>query len=37
MVSTKRINEELNFTPQYTFDQGIQKTVNWYKENYINK
>jgi GDP-L-fucose synthase len=37
MVSTKRITEELNFAPKYTFDEGIAKTVNWYKENYLNK
>jgi GDP-L-fucose synthase len=35
MVSTKRITEELGFYPQYTFDEGIEKTVNWYKENYL--
>lgn len=35
MVSTKRITEELNFTPAYTFDEGINKTVNWYKETYL--
>ena len=35
MVSTKRITDELNFKPAYTFDQGIEKTVNWYKETYL--
>jgi nucleoside-diphosphate-sugar epimerase len=37
MVSTKRITEELGFVPQYTFDQGIEKTVAWYKENYLGQ
>jgi GDP-L-fucose synthase len=34
MVSTKRINSELGFEPQFTFQEGIEKTVKWYKENY---
>lgn len=35
MVSTERIKIELGFEPQYTFDEGIKKTVNWYMENKI--
>jgi len=34
MVSTERITSELGFEPQYTFDQGIEKTIKWYKEHY---
>lgn len=34
MVSTERLTNELGFTPSYTFEEGIQETVNWYKENY---
>jgi len=36
MVSTQRITEELDFKPEFTFDQGIEKTVKWYTENYLN-
>jgi GDP-L-fucose synthase len=35
MVSTKRITDELGFHPTFTFDEGIEKTVNWYKETYL--
>ena len=35
MVSTERLTNELGFTPSYTFEEGIQETVNWYKENYV--
>lgn len=37
MVSTERLNNELGFTPVFTFDQGIEKTVKWYKENYLGE
>lgn len=37
MVSTERITEELNFKPEFSFDEGIVKTVKWYQENYLNK
>lgn len=30
MVSNQRIVNELGFVPQFTFDEGIQETVNWY-------
>ena len=33
MVSTDRINNELGFKPQYTFKQGIEETISWYKSN----
>lgn len=35
MVSTDRINKELGFNPQYTFKQGIEETINWYKSNNV--
>jgi len=35
MVSTERLTNELGFVPSYTFEEGIQETVNWYKENYV--
>ena len=28
--STKRIQEELGFKPEYTFHDGIKETVDWY-------
>jgi GDP-L-fucose synthase len=33
MVSTERLNLELGFKPSYTFDTGMQETVNWYIKN----
>ena len=35
MVDTTRITEELGFKPKWTFEQGIQKTVDWYIRNKI--
>lgn len=35
MVDTTRITEELGFKPKYSFEQGIQKTVDWYIRNKI--
>ena len=34
MVSTERLEQELGFEKQYTFEQGIAETVKWFKENY---
>lgn len=31
--STKKAEEILGFTNEYTLEQGIKKTVQWYKEN----
>ena len=31
--STDRIKKELGFKPNYTFEQGIKETVDWFKEN----
>jgi len=33
MVSTERLEKELGFQKQYTFEQGIAETVKWYLEN----
>ena len=35
--STERISKELGFQPQYTFEEGIEETVRWYKEYYNGK
>ena len=35
LVSTERLKNEIGFTPEFTFDEGIEKTVKWYKENYL--
>ena len=32
MVSTEKINN-LGFKPNYTFEDGIKETINWFKEN----
>ena len=32
MVSTERITNELGFKPDYTFDEGMRETVDWYLE-----
>ena len=34
MVSNKRIVSELGFNPQFTFNQGIKETVDWYIKNH---
>ena len=31
--STERIQKELGFKPNYTFEEGIKETVEWYLEN----
>lgn len=36
MVCTDRLNNELGFKPSYTFDQGMQETVDWYIKNKMN-
>lgn len=33
MVSTERLNTELGFKPEYTFEEGIRETVEWFKES----
>jgi len=37
LASTDRITNELGFKQEYTFQEGIDKTVSWYMENYLNK
>ena len=32
-VSTDRIKTELGFMPSYTFEEGIQETIEWFKQN----
>ena len=31
MVSTERITSELGFKPNYSFEDGIRETIEWYK------
>ena len=33
MVSTDRITTELGFQPNYSFEEGIKETIEWYKNN----
>ena len=30
LLSTKRATEYLNFTPRYSLEEGIRKTIDWY-------
>lgn len=32
-IDATKMKEELGWEPQYTFEQGLQETVKWYKEN----
>ena len=32
-ISTKKIRNEINWTPKVSFDDGIKETVRWYIEN----
>lgn len=31
MVSTERLTQELGFVPEYTFEEGIKETIEWYE------
>jgi nucleoside-diphosphate-sugar epimerase len=33
-VDTKRIQNELGFIPDYTFEEGIKETVEWYLQDF---
>ena len=37
LVSIEKASEELGFTPQNTLNEGIRKTIEWYKENPCNE
>ena len=32
-IDAGKINKELGWKPSVTFEQGLEKTVNWYLEN----
>ncbi|NSL68555.1 dTDP-glucose 4,6-dehydratase [Bacillus toyonensis] len=32
-IDATKMKEELGWEPRYTFEQGLQETVKWYKEN----
>jgi len=32
-VDITKINSELGYSPQVNFEQGLEKTINWYKSN----
>ncbi|HMQ69867.1 MAG TPA: dTDP-glucose 4,6-dehydratase, partial [Ignavibacteria bacterium] len=32
-IDSSKIMNELGWKPEYTFETGIEKTINWYKEN----
>ena len=31
MVDTKLLKTKTGFTPETTYEKGIEKTINWYK------
>jgi len=33
IASYKKAHEVLGFTPEVSFDEGLEKTIHWYKEN----
>ena len=33
-IDNKKIKEDLNWSPTVTFEEGIQKTIDWYNEKY---
>lgn len=37
LASTERITNELGFKQEFTFQEGIDKTINWYKDTYLRK
>ena len=32
-IDASKINKELGWKPSVTFEQGLERTVNWYLEN----
>lgn len=32
-ICSSKIRKELNFRPSISFEEGLQKTINWYREN----
>ena len=32
-VDITKINTELGYSPQVNFEEGLEKTINWYKSN----
>jgi dTDP-D-glucose 4,6-dehydratase len=30
-LSIKKIKKELNWRPKFTFDKGLEKTINWFR------
>jgi dTDP-glucose 4,6-dehydratase len=33
IASYKKAHEVLGFNPEVSFDEGLEKTIQWYKEN----
>ena len=34
LVSNTKAKKKLNWSPKYTLDEGLKKTLKWYRENY---
>jgi dTDP-glucose 4,6-dehydratase len=32
-VDISKINKELGYSPQVNFEDGLQQTIDWYKDN----
>jgi dTDP-glucose 4,6-dehydratase len=32
-VDISKINKELGYSPQVNFEEGLEQTINWYKNN----
>ncbi|OUL43193.1 hypothetical protein B0W81_05250 [Prochlorococcus sp. HOT_208_60] len=35
IVDSNEVEKQINWTPPYSFEDGIKKTVNWFKENVV--
>jgi len=34
-IDNAKIKKEINWSPKYTFEEGLKKTIEWYKNDYI--
>ena len=34
MIDTNMAKERLGFQPKYSLEEGLRKTINWYKDYY---
>jgi CDP-glucose 4,6-dehydratase len=36
-LSAEKARRELNWTPLFTLDSGLERTINWYKDFFKNE